>query len=122
MAAFRQTEEQIKINNLTLAMSVAEEFMDYVWETRDIQSAQLCTIAQAVEKASRHCYYMKHSAIKAAASSAISTSTNDSLNGTDTSNSNGSTSNERYATKPLVIADVTDNPGSGHYGDSTDVS
>src|SRR5258708_39541595 len=23
--------------------------------------------------------------------------------------------------KPLVIADVTDNPGSGHYGDTTDL-
>jgi microcystin degradation protein MlrC len=30
-------------------------------------------------------------------------------------------SGESGATKPLVIADVTDNPGSGHYGDATNL-
>lgn len=68
----------------TGAQRIAEEFMDYAWETRAFASGRdtSITIAEAVERAK---------------------------------------SGEVGADKPLVLADVSDNPGSGAYGDSTDL-
>jgi microcystin degradation protein MlrC len=64
------------------AIRIAEEFMDYAWETREFVSVRHSSIADAVAKAK---------------------------------------SGETGADKPLVLADVTDNPGSGHYGDTTNL-
>lgn len=61
---------------------IAEEFMDYAWETRDSVSARHASIADAVAQAQ---------------------------------------SGQLRPDKPLVLADVTDNPGSGHYGDTTNL-
>ena len=64
------------------ARRIAEEFMDYAWQTRDFVSVRHASIADAVAKAR---------------------------------------AGQEGATKPLVLADVTDNPGSGHYGDTTNL-
>jgi microcystin degradation protein MlrC len=64
------------------AKAVAEEFMDYTWQTRDYVSVTNRSIAEAVQCAKE---------------------------------------GEGKHDRPLVMADVTDNPGSGHYGDSTDL-
>ncbi|MER9436106.1 M81 family metallopeptidase [Mesorhizobium sp. M0618] len=63
---------------------IAEEFMDYAWETRDFISAPWAeaNITQAVERAK---------------------------------------AGEFRAEKPLVLADNSDNPGGGAYGDTTDL-
>lgn len=68
----------------TDAQRIADEFMDYAWETRAFASGRdtSITIAEAVERAK---------------------------------------SGEVRADKPLVLADVSDNPGSGAYGDATDL-
>lgn len=60
--------------------AIAEEFMDYAWETRAFTSVSHYTLADA-------CAHAK--------------------------------SGEGKHDKPLVMSDVTDNPGSGHYGDAT---
>jgi microcystin degradation protein MlrC len=60
---------------------IAEEFMDYAWQTREYNSAKLLPIADVVAKAKTG----------------------------------------KAGDKPLVIADFTDNPGGGGYGDSTAV-
>ena len=62
------------------ASAVAEEFMDYCWETRDFAALTFLTPEQAAKKAKAE---------------------------------------EQGATRPLVIADYTDNPGGGGYGDTT---
>jgi microcystin degradation protein MlrC len=58
---------------------VAEEFMDYAWETRDYSSFHLLSVAEAVARAREG----------------------------------------KPGERPLVIADYTDNPGGGGYGDAT---
>ena len=62
--------------------AIAEEFMDYAWQTRDY----LSVTNRSIEEALRYCK-----------------------------------AGEGQHERPLVMADVTDNPGSGHYGDSTDL-
>eukprot|EP01038_Epipyxis_sp_PR26KG_P010385 gene10385-13949_t len=74
------------INN---AQSIAESFMDYVWETRAYSSTEHKTIDEAIQYAEKFIV-----------------------------ETNQSQSNE-HSHGPLIIADVSDNPGSGHYGDST---
>jgi microcystin degradation protein MlrC len=59
--------------------AVAEEYMDYAWETRDYESFTLLSVAEAVARAKQG----------------------------------------KPGDKPLVIADYTDNPGGGGYGDAT---
>jgi microcystin degradation protein MlrC len=59
--------------------AIAEEFMDYAWETRDYTTVKLLSVAEAVALARR-----------------------------------GTPSD-----RPLVVADYTDNPGGGGYGDAT---
>ena len=61
------------------AQTIAEEFMDYAWQTRDFTTVKLLSLAEAVALARR-----------------------------------GVTGD-----KPLVVADYTDNPGGGGYGDAT---
>jgi microcystin degradation protein MlrC len=59
--------------------AIAEEFMDYAWETRDFTTVKLLSVAEAVALAGRG----------------------------------------QHGDKPLVVADYTDNPGGGGYGDAT---
>ncbi len=59
--------------------AVAEELMDFAWETREINTAKLLPVAEVVELARQG----------------------------------------KPGDKPLVIADYTDNPGGGGYGDAT---
>jgi microcystin degradation protein MlrC len=61
------------------AQSIAEEFMDYAWQTRDFTTVKLLTVAEVVALARRGV----------------------------------------PGDKPLVVADYTDNPGGGGYGDAT---
>src|SRR5262249_56622307 len=61
------------------AQTIAEEFMDYAWETRDFTTVKLLPVAEAVALARAG----------------------------------------RPGDKPLVVADYTDNPGGGGYGDGT---
>jgi microcystin degradation protein MlrC len=59
--------------------AIAEEFMDYAWETRGFTTVKLLPVAEAVTLARRG----------------------------------------KPGDKPLVVADYTDNPGGGGYGDAT---
>jgi len=59
--------------------TIAEEFMDYAWATRDFTTVKLLSVAEAVALARRGV----------------------------------------PGEKPLVVADYTDNPGGGGYGDAT---
>jgi microcystin degradation protein MlrC len=59
--------------------AIAEQFMDYAWETRDFSSFKLLSVAEAVRMAQAG----------------------------------------KPGDQPLVIADYTDNPGGGGYGDAT---
>src|SRR5260370_26472335 len=59
--------------------TVAEEYMDHAWATRDYESFKLLSVAEVVARA------------KAG----------------------------QPGDKPLVVADYTDNPGGGGYGDAT---
>jgi len=59
--------------------AIAEELMDFAWETRDYDSTTMLSVAEAVALAKQG----------------------------------------RQGDKPLVIADFTDNPGGGGYGDAT---
>jgi microcystin degradation protein MlrC len=59
--------------------AIAEEFIDYAWETRDFTTVKLLPIAEAVRLARQG----------------------------------------KPGDKPLVVADYTDNPGGGGYGDAT---
>src|SRR5215469_4714194 len=61
------------------AQAIAEEFVDYAWETRDFTTVKLVSVDEAVALARRG----------------------------------------QPGDKPLVIADYTDNPGGGGYGDAT---
>src|SRR5690348_13207137 len=65
--------------NSERAQAIAEEFMDYAWETRDFTTVKLVSVAEAVALAR----------------------------------------NGRAGERPLVVADYTDNPGGGGYGDAT---
>ncbi|CDX24837.1 conserved hypothetical protein [Mesorhizobium plurifarium] len=65
------------------AQRIAEEFMDYAWETREFRSLpQDSSIDEAMQRAK---------------------------------------AGEASAEKPLVLADNSDNPGGGAYGDSTNL-
>jgi len=68
--------------NAEAGRKIAEEFMDYAWETREFVGITDWSIADAVAHAKK---------------------------------------GEGQHKEPLVMSDVTDNPGSGHYGDTTDV-
>ena len=59
--------------------TIAEEFMDHAWATRDYESFKLLSVAEAVARAK----------------------------------------DSKPGDKPLVVADYTDNPGGGGYGDAT---
>jgi microcystin degradation protein MlrC len=59
--------------------TIAEEFMDYAWETRDFTTVKLLSVAEAVALARQG----------------------------------------KLGEKPLIVADYTDNPGGGGYGDAT---
>ena len=65
--------------NAPQGQAIAEEFMDYAWQTRDFTTVKLLSVAEAV----------------ALARQGVS------------------------GDKPLVVADYTDNPGGGGYGDAT---
>eukprot|EP01039_Chlorochromonas_danica_P003287 gene3287-3605_t len=79
------------VHSLKEAQEVAEILMDYAWESRYYSSERHYTIPQAIAAAE-----------------------------TFTNSSSSSTLPEtRTAGHLLVIADVSDNPGSGHYGDTT---
>lgn len=80
------------------ARRVAEEFMDFAWETRHYISSKHCTVQEAVEKAK--------------------TAANDEALMHRSINTSPSSSHVPIS---LVMADVTDNPGSGHYGDATNL-
>lgn len=94
VAAFRKREEQTYIDHAAQAKLVSEEYMNFIWDSREYASAELSTVPQAVERASVHCALLEKSF--GYGNTIISS-----------------------VSKPLVIADVTDNPGSGHYGDTT---
>lgn len=68
----------------TRAQRIADEFMDYAWETREFVSAPWAS-ANAVQGVE----YAK--------------------------------SGEPQAEKPLILADTSDNPGGGAYGDTTEL-
>jgi len=61
------------------AQEIAEEFMDYAWETRDFSTVKLLSVGEAVALARQG----------------------------------------KPGDKPLIVADYTDNPGGGGYGDAT---
>src|SRR5229473_766892 len=65
--------------NTPRGQAIAEEFMDYAWETRDFTTVKLLPIAEALALARQG----------------------------------------KPDDKPLVVADYTDNPGGGGYGDAT---
>jgi microcystin degradation protein MlrC len=65
--------------NIQRGQAIADEFMDYTWQTRDFTTVKLRSVAEVVALARE-----------------------------------GKTGD-----KPLVVADYTDNPGGGGYGDAT---
>jgi microcystin degradation protein MlrC len=71
--------------NSPQGQTLAEEFMDHAWETRDFTTVKMLSVAEAVALARRGIP--------------------------------GSRPGE--GDKPLVVADYTDNPGGGGYGDAT---
>jgi microcystin degradation protein MlrC len=87
------------------AQQIAEEFMDYAWETRHIKTEIYRTVDQMVTYINN---YLSDMPIK------------DSTSESSSSLLCPSTSYQ-VTQKPIVIADVTDNPGSGHYGDATNI-
>ena len=66
--------------NAERGQAIAEEFMDYAWETRGFTTVKLLSVAEAVARAKQG----------------------------------------KPGDKPLVVADYTDNPGGGGYGDATE--
>jgi microcystin degradation protein MlrC len=64
------------------AQKIAEELMDYAWQTRAFTAIRHRSLEDAVRHAK---------------------------------------DGEGKPSKPLIMADVTDNPGSGHYGDATNL-
>lgn len=76
---------------LTHAQSLADSLGEYIWQTKEFCSLDILTIQQAVELA-------------------LSTE-NDDLRSCE----------QPQLNQALILADVSDNPGSGHYGDSTDL-
>ncbi len=75
----------------TAARDIAEDFMNYAWETRHYLSAKHLTVEMAVEKAKEHVKYFESLPLG------------------------------KQVDQALVLAEVTDNPGSGHYGDATNL-
>ncbi len=65
--------------NNSRGQSIAEEFMDHAWETRDFTTVDMLSVDAAVARAKEG----------------------------------------KAGDKPLVVADFTDNPGGGGYGDAT---
>jgi microcystin degradation protein MlrC len=65
--------------NTERGQTIAEEFMDHAWQTRNFTTVKLLSVAEAVTLARRG----------------------------------------KPGDKPLVVADYTDNPGGGGYGDAT---
>jgi microcystin degradation protein MlrC len=65
--------------NTERGQTIAEEFMDHAWQTRDFTTVKLLSVAEAVSLARQG----------------------------------------KPGDKPLVVADYTDNPGGGGYGDAT---
>jgi microcystin degradation protein MlrC len=65
--------------NIQGGQAIAEEFMDYAWQTRGFTTVKLLSVAEAVALARQG----------------------------------------KVGDKPLVVADYTDNPGGGGYGDAT---
>jgi len=72
-------DEMDELGNGPPAREIAENFMDYAWETRDYSSIRLLSVAASVARAREG----------------------------------------KHGDKPLLIADYTDNPGGGGYGDAT---
>ena len=66
-------------DNVERGQAIAEEFMDYAWETSGFTTVKLLPVAEAVARAKQG----------------------------------------KLGDKPLVVADYTDNPGGGGYGDAT---
>jgi microcystin degradation protein MlrC len=71
--------------NAERGQAIAEEFIDYAWQTRDFTTVKLLSVAEAVALAKQ------------------------GIPG----------SRPGDGDKPLVVADYTDNPGGGGYGDAT---
>lgn len=84
------------------AKVIADKLMAYAVETREFSSATDYTIPQAVAYAKAHCKKRHPELYRNDAQGTAG----DSIVGVG-------------IVKPLVIADVSDNPGSGHYGDAT---
>jgi microcystin degradation protein MlrC len=76
---------------LSHAQSLADSLGEYIWQTKEFSSLDILTIQQAVDLA-------------------LSTESDDLQ----------STGHPLF-NQALTLADVSDNPGSGHYGDSTDL-
>jgi microcystin degradation protein MlrC len=74
------------------ALKIANNCMDFVWETRDYRSEKHHSVNSVVSYAKE--YLLKYEEKDC---------------------------NDNNNMKPLVIADITDNPGSGHYGDATNL-
>jgi microcystin degradation protein MlrC len=68
----------VTVDRNSAGEAIAEEFMDYAWQTRDFTTVKLLSVAEAVALAREG----------------------------------------KAGDKPLVIADYTDNPGGGGYGDA----
>jgi microcystin degradation protein MlrC len=85
--------------------TIADEFMDFAWSTRTYMSAKHLSVSEAVDLAQSYDAHLTAAANKAAAS--------------DSSSAVHASATALLPPAPLVMADVTDNPGSGHYGDAT---
>ena len=91
--------------------AIAEEFMDFCWEQREHSSVNLLSIAAAVQLASDFQQAGGEPRPSAASVSGLS-SPNPLVE--------ASTTTAAAATQgALILAEITDNPGSGHYGDAT---
>lgn len=96
------------------AQAIAEEFMDVAWETRAYTSVNHLSVSAAVElmlqrQQSRHACGTPSSS-QPTSSSTLSPAT-----------SSPATVPLEEGLGMLLLAEVTDNPGSGHYGDATAV-
>jgi microcystin degradation protein MlrC len=85
---------------LNYAQALANSFGEYIWNTKEFCSLDILTIEQVTLLAQVNEQEDKREGRLIASS---------------TSSSSSSSSHA------LIIADVSDNPGSGHYGDSTDL-
>jgi microcystin degradation protein MlrC len=73
------------------AQAVAEQYMDHAWTTRTYLSANHHTVESGVQHATE---YVERALAAPSGSGSM---------------------------KPIVLAEITDNPGSGHYGDATNL-